>query len=240
MDFLLFLAQTSKTPGQFDYSQVDYGTRYVLMAFDQIWQQATSLTWLQAVLAVSFGVIPLMYGWRIYKVLAVIGFGLLGLHLGLWAGAQFQHPVLGSIIGTAVLIVLALPLMRWAVSVLGALAGGVITAGVWYACLLPEQFVWAGALIGIVAGGLISFIVFKLAVMLYTSFAGTSLIVIGVFALIYRFETFTNNPPTTHLNEMYYSHHWFLPVLLIAGTLFGIILQLRFLKSSKECSPVNE
>ncbi len=236
MDFLLFLAQTSKTPGQFDASQVDYGTRYVLEALDQIWLQATSLSWLQAVVAISFGVIPLMYGWRIYKVLAVIGFGLLGLYFGLWAGVRLHHALLGGILGSAILIVLSMPLMRWAVCVLGALAGGVITAGVWHACTLPEQFVWAGALVGIVAGGLISFVVFKLAVMLFTSLAGASLVTIGVFALIYRFETFVQDPPTMYLNELYYNQSWFLPLVLIAGTFFGIILQLRFLKSSKDWS----
>lgn len=234
MDFLLFLAQTSKTPGHFDYTQVDYGTRYVLQALDLIWQQATALSWLQAVLAISFGVIPLMYGWRIYKVLTVIGFGLLGLHLGMWVGTQVEHALLGSIVGTVVLIVLALPLMRWAVCVLGALAGGVIAAGVWHACNLPEQFVWAGALIGLVAGGLSSFAVFKLSVMLFTSFSGTSLVIIGAFALIYRFETYVQDPPTTHLNTLYYTHHWFLPALFVVGTLFGIVLQFRFLKTSKD------
>ncbi len=236
MDFLLFLAQTSKTPGQFDASQVDYGTRYVLQALDQIWQQATSLTWLQAVIAISFGIIPLMYGWRIYKVLAVISFGLLGLYLGMWVGAQFQHALLGSVTGAAILTVLALPLMRWAVCVLGALSGGVITAGLWHACMLPEQFVWAGALVGIVGGGLISFVVFKLSVMLFTGLAGASLVIIGAFALVYRLETFVNDPPTTHLNELYYNHHWFLPLLLIIGTLIGVLLQLRFLKTSKDWS----
>jgi hypothetical protein len=236
MDFLLFLAQTSKTPGQFDSTHVDYGTRYVLMVLDQIWQQATALTWLQAVLAISFGVIPLMYGWRIYKVLTVIGFALLGLYIGLWVGAQFDSMLLGSVVGGALLIILALPLMRWAVCVLGALAGGVIAAGIWHACMLPEQFVWAGALIGLVAGGLISFVVFKLSVMLFTSFAGTSLIIIGTFALIYRFETFVQDPPTTHLNNLYYNNQWFLPLLFVVGTLFGIILQLRFLKNSKDWS----
>lgn len=236
MDFLLFLAQTSKTPGQYDATHIDYGTRYVLLVLDQIWLQATSLTWLQAVLAIAFGIIPLMYGWRIYKILAVIGFGLLGMYIGLWVGEQFHHALLGTLLGAAILIVLALPLMRWAVCVLGALAGGVLTASVWHACMLPEQFVWAGALIGIVAGGLISFVVFKLAVMLFTSLSGAALVITGVFALIYRYETFGSEPPTMYLNNLYYQHNWFMPVLLIAGTLFGIILQLRFLKTSKDWS----
>jgi hypothetical protein len=236
MNFLLILAQTSKAPGHFDYTQVDYGTKYVMQALDQIWQQATILTPLQAVLAISFGIIPLMYGWRIYKVLTVIGLGLLGLYIGMWVGAQFEKVLLGSVIGAALLIVLALPLMRWAVSVLGAVAGGVIAASIWHACTLPQQFVWAGALVGVVAGGMISFVVFKLSVMLFTSFAGASLILIGGFSLIYRYETFVQDPPTTHLNQLYYGNHWFLPVLLIGFTLLGIVLQFRFLRGSKDWS----
>jgi hypothetical protein len=236
MSFFLILAQTSKAPGQFDSTQVEYGTRYVLQALDQIWQQATGLTWLPAVLAISFGIIPLMYGWRIYKVLTVIGFGLLGLYIGRLIGAQFAKVILGSVIVSAVLMILALPLMHWAVCVLGAVTGGVITAGIWHAFTLPENFVWAGALVGLVAGGMLSFVVFKLSVMLFTSFAGTSLIIVGVLSLIYQFETFVHDPPTTHLNQFYYNHHWFLPLLIIAGTICGIILQLRFLKTSKDWS----
>jgi hypothetical protein len=151
-------------------------------------------------------------------------------------GAQFEEVLIGSIIGAALLVILALLLMRWAVSILGAIAGGVIAAGVWHACNLPQQFVWAGALVGVVAGGMISFIVFKLSVMLFTSFAGASLVLIGVFSLIYRYETFIQDPPTTHLNHLYYDSHWFLPVLLIGSTLFGVILQFKLLGGSKDWS----
>jgi hypothetical protein len=232
MNFLLVLAQSSKASSHF--TQIDYGTKYVLQALDSIWQQATTLTWLQAVVAISFGVIPLMYGWRIYKVLTVIGFGMLGLYLGMWIGAHVEKALLGAVVGTILLVILALPLMRWAVCILGAIAGGIIAAGVWHACNLPQQFVWAGGLIGLVAGGMLSFVVFKLSVMLFTSFAGSSLIIIGAFALIYRFETFVQDPPTKYLNELYYNNHWFLPAALICCTLFGIILQLRFVRGSKD------
>jgi len=234
MNLLLFLAQTSKVPGHFGQEHIDYGTKYVLQVLDQIWQQATTMNWLQAVMAIAFGVIPLMYGWRIYKVLTVIGFGLLGLFLGMWIGQQFEKAILFSVIGAVLLLVLALPLMRWAISILGAIAGAFLAAGVWHAVNLPQQFVWAGALIGLVAGGMISFVIFKMSVMLYTSFSGTSLIIVGIFALIYRYETFVNDPPTTHLNHLYYDNHWFLPLLLVGGTLVGIILQLRFLKGEKD------
>jgi hypothetical protein len=231
MSFSLLLAKTSY---HLDNATVEYGTRYVLRALDFIWQQATLLTWLHAVIGISFGIIVLMYGWQIYKALTVIGFGILGLYLGLWIGTQFQKPLPGAIVGCVLLVILAIPLMKWAVAILGAVAGGILAAGIWHSCSLPQEFVWAGGLVGFVAGGMISFVVFKLAVMLFTSLFGTSLIVIGTFALIYRYETFASDPPTTHLNHLYYGNAWFLPLLLIAGTLLGIILQFGFFKGSKE------
>ncbi len=231
MSFSLLLARTAH---HLDNVNVEYGTKYVLRALDFVWQQATLLTWLQAVLAISFGIIVLMYGWRIYKTLTVIGFGILGLYLGLWIGEQFHKPIPGAVIGCILLVILAIPLMRWAVAILGAVAGGILAAGIWHSCNLPQEFVWAGALTGLVAGGMISFVVFKLAVMLFTSLGGTSLIIIGAFALIYRYETVANDPPTTHLNQLYYNNPWFLPLLLTAGTLLGILIQFRSGKGSNE------
>ena len=115
-----------------------------------------------------------------------------------------------------------------------AVAGGILAAGIWHSFNLPQEFVWAGTLTGLVAGGMISFVVFKLSVMLFTSLGGTSLILVGAFALIYRYETFANDPPTTHLNQLYYNNPWFLPLLLTAGTLLGILIQFRSGKDSKE------
>ena len=231
MSFSLLLAQTYI---HYDNASAEYGTKYALRALDFVWQQATILTWLQAVIGISFGVIILMYGWKIYKTLTVIGFGLLGLHLGLLVGNYIQKPILGAIAGCVLLVVLAIPLIRWAVAVLGAVAGGILAGGIWHTCNLPQEFVWAGALTGVVAGFMISFVVFKLSVMLFTSLSGTSLIVIGAFALVYRYETFANEPPTTHLNQLYYGNGWFLPLLLTAGTLLGILMQFRGGKGPQE------
>ncbi len=231
MSFSLLLAKSSHS---FDNTAVEYGTRYVLRALDFVWQQATILTWLQAVIGISFGVIILLYGARIYKALTVIAFAILGLMLGLMLGTQFNRPLPGAIIGCLIFGTLAIPLIRWAVALLGSVAGGILAGGIWHACNLPQQFVWAGALTGIVAGFMISFVIFKLSVMLFTSLSGTLLIVIGAFALIYRYETFATEPPTTHLNQLYYGNGWFLPLLLIAGTLLGILLQFRGGKSQQQ------
>ena len=207
----------------------------VQTVLDSLWGQVTTLSWLQAVIAISFGVVYLLYGWRIFRAMVVICFGLVGLFAGIKIGSRFNSEILGGIIGLSLLAGASIPLMRWAVSLLGAIAGGIITSGLWYAFELPERYMPAGALIGIIAGGMISFIVFKIAVMLFTSFGGGILIITGLLALVYRYESIQDTPTAT-VKTMLYNNHWFLPLLLLAPTLIGIIVQNKFVKGSKSWS----
>jgi hypothetical protein len=199
---------------------------------DSMWEQITTLSWLQALIAISFGVVYLLYGWRIFKVLVVICFGLVGLFAGVKIATPYDLQILGAIVGLSVFGGLSIPLMRWAVSILGAVAGGILTGGLWYAVGLPERYMPAGALVGIVAGGMISFIVFRVAVMLFTSLGGGTLIVTGILSLLYQYEG-TLTPPSDAVKTMLYDYRWFMPVLLIAVTFVGVLLQNRFIKSSK-------
>ena len=207
----------------------------VQTVIDSLWGQVVTLSWLQAVIAISFGAVYLLYGWRIFKVMVVICFGLVGLFAGIKIGARFGSEILGGVAGLVILAGASIPLMRWAVSLLGAIAGGIITSGLWYAFGLPERYILAGALIGIIAGGMISFIVFKAAVMLFTSFGGGILIITGLLSLIYHYESI-QVPPTATVRMMLYTHHWFLPALLLAPTIIGIIVQNKFIKSSRSWS----
>jgi len=207
----------------------------VQTVLDSLWGQVTTLSWLQAVIAISFGVVYLLYGWRIFRAVVVICFGLVGLFAGIKIGSRFDSEILGGVIGLSLLAGASIPLMRWAVSLLGAIAGGIITSGLWYAFELPERYMPAGALIGIIAGGMISFIVFKIAVMLFTSFGGGILIITGLLALVYRYESIQDTPTAT-VKTMLYNNHWFLPALLLAPTIIGIIVQNKFIKSSKSWS----
>jgi hypothetical protein len=199
---------------------------------DSLWGQVTTLSWFQAVVAISFGVVYLLYGWRIFKVLVIICFGLVGLFAGIEIGSRLGSEILGGIIGLTLLGGLSIPLIRWAVSILGAISGGILTSGIWYAVGLPERYILAGALIGIVAGGMISFIVFRVAVMLFTSLGGGILIITGMLSLLYLYER-TQDPSTEAVRTMLYSRDWFLPALLLAPTIIGVIAQNKFVKDSK-------
>ena len=135
-----------------------------LVPLKAIWEHVSKLDLVEALTFISFGVVCLFYGWRIFKILVTICFGLIGLGVGVWINDQL---VAGNVVWLATFSVLvfaifSIPLMRWGVTALGAASGGILTAGVWLAVGLPQEYVWAGGLVGLIAGGMISFIVFKI------------------------------------------------------------------------------
>ena len=229
MDCVTILAQTVGTA-----SETPPAAEEAIVPIDLIWEHITSLNVLEALTFISFGAVCLFYGWRVFKMLVVISFGLLGLVLGMTVSEKISggsNPVLGGVIGLAVLAALSVPLMRWAVSILGALAGGILTSGTWYACGLTEKYIWAGALIGIIAGGMISFIIFKIAIMLFSSLGGGGLMVTGLLALLYLY------PQTTEkVQELVFTEKWFLPVMLLIPTAVGVIVQNKFVKGTQNWS----
>jgi len=226
MDGITILAESVETTTRTSPSEV--------VPIDVIWSQVTSLGLLEALTFISFGVVCLFYGWRVFKILVVISFGLLGLVLGVMVIEKSigeQHQLVGGLIGLVLMSVLSVPLMRWAVSILGAVAGAILASGIWYACELNEEYILAGAIIGIVAGGMISFIVFKIAIMLFSSLGGSGLVVAGVLAILYQY------PETTaQVEDLVFTEKWFLPAALVVPTVIGIIVQNKFVKGSQEWS----
>jgi len=197
-----------------------------------IWEQITSLSILEALTFISFGTVCLFYGWRVFKILVIISFSLIGLILGIMASDKMlggENQIIAGLIGMGGMAALSVPLMRWAVSLLGAVSGGIITAALWYAFNLPEVYIWAGALIGIVAGGMISFIIFRISIMLFSSLGGGVLMVTGLLALLYLY------PETTdQVQSIFYENRWFLPIALLVPTAIGVAVQNKFIKTSPD------
>ena len=233
MDYICVLAAAATTSKSIKVEDID------IVPIGFIWEQITSLSWLQAVIAISFGIVWLLYGWRIFKILVVISFALLGLYLGITVGQEFANPeeanhteVWAGVVGLVLLAFVSVPLMRWCVCILGAVAGGTLTSGLWYAFGLPQLYLWAGGVIGVVAGGMISFIIFKAAVMLFSSLGGGAITLVGALALMHLYETKMVEPATTQIHDLIFDHQWFLPVALLLPTVVGIITQNKLIKHS--------
>jgi len=225
MDCITILAQAVETASP-------QAAEEAVVPMETFWAYITSLNLVEAVTFISFGAVCLFYGWRVFKILVVISFALLGLFLGFSITDKIvglNSQLWGGLVGMVLLAVLSVPLMKWAVCLLGAAAGGILSSGIWYASGLTERYILAGALIGMVAGGMISFIVYKIAVILFTSLGGSCLIVVGSLALLYLY------PQTSErVEEIIFTKKWFLPTVLMAPTLIGVVLQNKFVKDSKD------
>jgi hypothetical protein len=197
----------------------------------QIWSHIQTIAIPEAIMFIAFGVICLFYGWRVFKALTIMAFALIGVVIGMLISQKMgspNNPILGIMLAI-ILGIVAVPLMRWAVGILGAVAGAILTGGLWFAFKLPDEYLWAGALTGLIAGGMISFIVFKIAVMLFTSVGGSAMLVIGALALFFQYSE-----TTAKTQQLFLGPKWFIPVILILPTVFSIYWQNRFAKKSPE------
>jgi hypothetical protein len=198
-----------------------------------VWEHISKLDLIEALTFISFGAVCLFYGWRIFKILVTICFGLVGLGVGVWINDQL---VAGNVVWLAmfsvvVFAIFSIPLMRWGVTVLGAVSGGILTAGVWLAVGLPQQYVWAGGLVGLIAGGMISFIVFKIAVILFTSLGGSTLMTVGILAVMYGYMVNRQK-----LEALVFGYQWFLPAMILLPMAVGIYMQHRLIKTAQDWS----
>ncbi len=227
MDVFNILAQTANNT----HRQISQAGSIV--PIDRFWEQITSLNVVESLTFIAFGSVCLLYGWRVFKMLVVINFGLIGLVLGMSISDRIVglNQLAGGIIGMGILGVLSVPLMKWAVNILGAFAGGVIASGIWYAFGLNEQYLWAGAMTGIVAGGMLSFVIFKVAVMLFTSLWGSTLIVSGSLALLYIHQS-----TSEQIESLFFANKWFIPAIIILPTILGLFVQNQMVKDSKDWS----
>jgi hypothetical protein len=203
-----------------------------LVPMDKVWKHISSLDVVEALTFISFGAVCLFYGWRVFKILVTICFGLLGLCLGAWANQQLVqgHGVWLSLIAAIFFAALSVPFMRWGVTILGAVSGAILVSGVWLAAGLPEHLIWMGAIFGFVAGGMVSFHIFKIAVILFTGLGGSVLLAMGALAILYNEHVVENK----QLESFVLSHPWFLPVFLLAPLGLGIYLQYRSSRGAPE------
>ena len=78
---------------------------------------------------------------------------------------------------------------------------------------------------------MISFIVFKIAVILFTSVGGSAMLAVGMLALLFQYSE-----TKLKTQDLFLGPKWFIPFLLIIPTIISIYWQNRFSKKSSEWS----
>lgn len=150
-----------------------------------------------AMLLFACGLVYMLQGWKIFKILVVANVAVLGAVIGSYLGSMATRSpntwVFTSIAGALLLGGLAWPLMKYAVSLLGGLVGSFVGYGLWHYVTntidRPEmqQYAWVGALVGLITLGLLAFVILKFVVMFVTSLQGAVMSVGGVLALLLKY-----------------------------------------------------
>jgi hypothetical protein len=142
--------------------------------------------------------------------------------------AQTPHnlPLVTSIAGALLLGVLAWPLMKYAVSLMGALVGGATGLLVWrYLALAAGQvqlvdYHWVGALLGLITLGMLAFVIFRLTIIAFTALQGSAMAVSAVLTLLLRYDRFRLDVEDSLVNNIH-----LLPLLIAVPTIIAIVVQ---------------
>ena len=187
--------------------------------------------WVLAAILVVVGLTCMLQGYKFYKWVVVLTALVLGIAVGYKLGQHIQAEVIVAGCLGVLLAVVAWPFMKFAVAICGGLAGAFLGANAWTAIAtqvnassqsitLPPEAYWAGALIGLVVLGLLSFILFELSVVVFTSISGSTLAVLGIISLLLQVPAWqTGIADTIRANPL------IVPMLVAVPAVIGLVLQ---------------
>jgi len=197
----MILAQ-SESPDMFDsgvLKVVEYVRTFDFPSCDQYITDLTSVDTLVAVALVLGGVALLLFGFKYFKLFvianAAIAGALIGMYIGVKATNSDDMPALLGLAGAVLFGALAYPLLKYAVCLMGAIAGGILGYGLWrfVAHAVRQQDwatqAWVGGIIGLILVGMLAWIAFRMAVTLFTSLQGSIMVTSGVLAILLCFAS---------------------------------------------------
>jgi hypothetical protein len=173
-----------------------------------------------AALLILLGIIYLTFGFKLFKGLVMLNAAAVGAAIGLAIGQKTEMGLALMVLCGFVAAAMTWPLMKWAVAVMGGLAGALLGATVWQTFGLDAQFAWSGALTGLVLFGLLSFILFRGSVTMYMSLQGAAMLIFGVLGMLDKYEQVA--PKLTHAMTV---KPFLLPMAIIIPAIIGMLYQ---------------
>ncbi|MGC8624607.1 MAG: hypothetical protein ACP5VQ_05020 [Phycisphaerae bacterium] len=205
-----------------------FAARYAVLL--QSWSQ---LLWLWDLALLLLGFVFLFTARRTYRTLIMANCAALGWYLAMFlAHWSWIAGAVAALIGT-VLGVLLVPMMRIALFILGAIAGGAVGVALWHVYKQSPDYRWVPAMLGVIVLGIAGLYIFDIMAVLFCTLEGSILIVIGATGLILRYGT-------ANLRHAYAvkisSHPINLLAVIIGITCIGLLVQLSFTTASKDKS----
>jgi len=174
----------------------------------------------EACILVLLGIVYLMFGYCIFKVLVTLNAMAAGAYLGALLGKSTNAVAAGAFIGAILAAALTFPLMKYAITIMGGIFGAALGASLWRQANLQPDLAWAGALCGLIFFGMLSMIVYRGSVILYTSLQGSVMLVFGILSLLYKYQSMA--PDVTSL---FSKRAFVLPMVVLIPALAGLLYQ---------------
>lgn len=188
---------------------------------DEILKFASSLPMIGAAIVTAVGAACVFQGYKWHKAIVVVLALMLGFGVGRLISAEIGRSTVVAVALGILLAAIASPLLKYTVAFFGGLAGAAIGATLW-SFLNPDQssLAWAGAGMGFIALALLSFMFFRLVVILFTSVGGAAMLVIGATGLLLQIES-----ARTAVHEQITVHPGVLPLLVATAAVVGFVYQ---------------
>jgi hypothetical protein len=174
----------------------------------------------EACILVLLGIVYLMFGYCIFKVLVTLNAMAAGAYLGALLGKSTNAVAAGAFIGAILAAALTFPLMKYAITIMGGIFGAALGASLWRQANLQPDLAWAGALSGLIFFGMLSMIIYRGSVILYTSLQGSVMLVFGILSLLYKYQSMA--PDVTSL---FSKRAFVLPMVVLIPALAGLLYQ---------------
>jgi hypothetical protein len=174
----------------------------------------------EACILVLLGIVYLMFGYCIFKVLVTLNAMAAGAYLGALLGKSTNAVAAGAFIGAILAAAITFPLMKYAITIMGGIFGAALGASLWRQANLQPDLAWAGALCGLIFFGMLSMIVYRGSVILYTSLQGSVMLVFGILSLLYKYQSMA--PDVTSL---FSKRAFVLPMVVLIPALAGLLYQ---------------
>jgi hypothetical protein len=169
---------------------------------------------------ILLGLIYLMFGFQLFKGLVVFNAACAGAWIGATICAPSGSMVQGAVIGAFIAAAVSVPLMKWAVAILGGLLGAGLGGSMWRLFDLDPHYAWAGAAMGLIACGMFCFILYRGSVMAYMSLQGSVMLVFGLLGLLYKYQDLG-----PRLTRGLQDRNFILPMAVFIPTVIGLLYQ---------------
>ncbi|MCR9218494.1 MAG: hypothetical protein NXI14_15000 [bacterium] len=188
---------------------------------EKLAQALTELNIVWAVIFMVLGAICVFNGYRWHKLVIVLLAGLGGV----WAGVEYGDSIgAQTIVATSLGLLtamLAWPLLRYAASLFGGLAGAFAGANVWTAIGQPPEQHYVGAIVGLIIVGMLAFLAFRGVVVILTTVGGSTLLCLGAISAMIEVEAWR-----TAVIDGMTKHPTVVPFIVGSVAMIGAVLQI--------------